>query len=72
MTTRQRLRPAEAATFLGFSQSTLAKMRLRGDGPPYSKLGKRIVVYDLADLESWVAIRKRLSTSEPFSPFGNR
>ena len=28
----------------------LAKMRVRGDGPPYSKAGSRVVVYDLRDL----------------------
>jgi predicted DNA-binding transcriptional regulator AlpA len=63
MSTSQKLRPAEAASFLGFSPSTLAKMRLRGDGPPYSKLGNRIVVYDRNDLEAWVNARKRSSTS---------
>lgn len=64
MAISQRLRPAEAALYLGFSQSTLAKMRLRGDGPPYAKLGKRIVIYDSGDLEKWIANRKRSSTSE--------
>ena len=64
MTANHRLRPSEAAPLLGLSQSTLAKMRLRGDGPPYSKLGKRIVVYELSDLERWVAERKRTSTSD--------
>ena len=58
------LRPADAANFLGMSSSTLAKMRMRGDGPPYAKLGKRIVLYDLIDLENWIATRKRASTSE--------
>ena len=67
MTKNQKLRPIEAALLLGFSQSTLAKMRLRGDGPPYAKLGKRIVVYDLSDLERWVSERKRTSTSQFFS-----
>lgn len=39
-------------------------MRLRGDGPVYSKAGPRIVIYDIADLEAWLARRKRRSTSE--------
>ncbi len=59
-----RLRPPAAAEFLGLSASTLAKMRLRGDGPIYSKAGSRAVVYDLADLESWLTARKRSSTSD--------
>ncbi len=59
-----KLRPPAAAEYLGLSASTLAKMRLRGDGPIYSKAGPRVVVYDLADLESWLTARKRTSTSD--------
>lgn len=58
------LRAPEAATYLGMSQSTLAKMRLRGDGPAYSKAGPRIVIYDLKDIEDWLARSRRFSTSE--------
>lgn len=58
-----KLRPPAAAEYLGLSASTLAKMRLRGDGPIYAKAGPRVVVYDRADLESWLAARKRTSTS---------
>ena len=58
------LRTTEAARYLGLSQSTLAKMRLRGDGPPYLKSGKRIVVYDVDDLDSYLLGRKRKSTSD--------
>ena len=32
----------EAADFLRVSQSWLAKARMRGDGPPYVKLGRSI------------------------------
>ena len=60
----KKLRAPAAAEYLGLSPSTLAKMRLRGDGPAYSKVGPRIVVYDLADLDSYVASRRRHSTSE--------
>lgn len=61
---QRKLRPAAAAMYLGLSHSTLAKMRLRGDGPRYAKLGKRAVIYDVSDLEIWVETRKRNSTSE--------
>jgi len=54
---------AEAARYLGVSQSMLAKRRLSGDGPRYSKLGKR-VLYEVADLDAWIANRKHQSTSE--------
>ncbi len=58
------LRAPEAAKYLGLSASTLAKMRLRGDGPIYSKAGPRVVVYARANLESWLAARERRSTSD--------
>ena len=61
----RKLRAPTAAEYLGLSASTLAKMRLRGDGPCYAKAGPRIVVYDVADLDTWLAARKRSSTSEP-------
>ena len=59
------LRPQAAAAMLGLSHSTLAKMRLRGDGPPYSKAGARAVLYSVDDIVEWLESRKRLSTSEP-------
>ena len=64
LTIDRKLRAPEAAEYLGLSASTLAKMRLRGDGPPYSKAGPRVVIYDRADLDAWVAARRRTSTSE--------
>lgn len=60
----RKLRAREAAEYLGLSSSTLAKMRLHGNGPPYAKVGPRVVVYDLSDLETYVATRKRFSTSD--------
>ncbi len=57
------LNAAEAADYLNVSSSMLAKRRLSGDGPRYSKLGKR-VVYAVADLESWASGSKCSSTSE--------
>lgn len=60
-----KLRAPAAAEYLGLSTSTLAKMRLRGDGPVYMKAGRRVVLYDAADLEAWLRTRKRRSTSEP-------
>lgn len=59
------LRAPAAAEYLGMSASTLAKMRLRGDGPVYMKAGPRVVLYDLADLDAWLETRRRRSTSEP-------
>ncbi|MEF2549539.1 helix-turn-helix domain-containing protein [Aurantimonas sp. C2-5-R2] len=57
------VRPGEAAAVLNLSKSTLAKMRMRGDGPPFAKLGGKIVVYRLADLDAWINERSRVSSS---------
>lgn len=58
------LRPPAAGEYLGgVSTSTLAKWRLAGTGPPYSKAG-RVVVYNAGDLDAFLTSRRRLSTSE--------
>jgi hypothetical protein len=43
---------------------TLEKYRLRGGGPPYFKLSAHLVVYDVTDLDAWLASRRRSSTSD--------
>lgn len=57
------LNAGQVADRLGLSPSTLAKMRLSGDGPPYAKLGRR-VVYRPEDIEAWIAANQFRSTSE--------
>ena len=57
------LTPEEAAEFLRMSLSWLAKARMRGDGPAFSKPG-RSVRYSESDLQQYVRSRRRLSTSE--------
>lgn len=47
-----------AAAYLGLSPRTLEKWRVLGDGPPYSRLGGRRVVYYLADLDAWLMSRR--------------
>ncbi len=58
---KMHLRTPQAAEYLGLSASVMEKMRLRGNGPPYAKLG-RMVVYAVNDLEAWINARKRTST----------
>lgn len=53
----------EAAAYLGLSPKTLVKMRVTGGGPRYAKVGRR-VIYDVADLDSWIEKRKRRFTGE--------
>lgn len=52
-----------AAAHLGLSASTLNKLRVFGGGPVFLKLGRR-VVYDPADLDTWLASKRRTSTSD--------
>ena len=58
------LRTPEAARFVGLSGRTLEKHRTYGTGPRYSKLGGR-VVYRLEDLQAWVELGAKASTSDP-------
>lgn len=52
-----------ASRHLGLAVSTLEKMRVYGDGPPFVKLG-RSVRYRVADLEAYLAERVMESTSQ--------
>lgn len=60
----RRLHRKQAAGYIGVSISWLDKSRLRGDGPPFLQIGGRIV-YDTADLDSYLSSCRRQSTSEP-------
>jgi predicted DNA-binding transcriptional regulator AlpA len=53
----------EASRVLKLSPSWLAKARMRGDGPPYLRLG-RAVRYSEGGLLQWMKSRTRMSTSE--------
>ena len=55
--------PNDAATVLKVSLSWLAKARMRGDGPPYIRVGRSIRYADVA-LMQWMKSRQRSSTSE--------
>jgi hypothetical protein len=60
---RRLLTPKEAAGCMRVSLSWLAKARMRGDGPPFIKVG-RSVRYTETSLLRWVRLRQRLSTAE--------
>ena len=57
------LTPKQAAELLGVSLSWLAKSRLRGDGIPYTKLG-RSIRYTLGAIRTFLKLNTRLSTSD--------
>jgi predicted DNA-binding transcriptional regulator AlpA len=66
MTTSNRilLRPPEAGAYIGLSVSTLAKQRLRGDGPKFIRLSPRAIGYLQSDLDAWCTEKRYSSTSE--------
>jgi excisionase family DNA binding protein len=54
----------DAASYLSLSADTMERMRLRGDGPAFARVGDRRIVYRREDLDAWVAARVVTSTSE--------
>ena len=63
MSIEQQFDPKALADRLNVTASYLAKMRLTGDGPRFTKLG-RAVRYDPGDVQAWLDARKANSTSE--------
>jgi excisionase family DNA binding protein len=57
------LTPREAATYLRTSPSTLAKRRLYGSGPAFTRIG-RAVRYRREDLDAWMTASVVRSTSD--------
>ena len=60
----QKMRAVEASHYLRMSVSKLARLRVTGDGPPYAKVGNRIVLYDKGNLDRWLEGQLRRSTAE--------
>jgi predicted DNA-binding transcriptional regulator AlpA len=65
------LREAEAARRLGTSVRTLQKWRCNGKGPRFVRLS-RAVRYDPADLDAFIAVGRRTSTSDPGAGLSGR
>lgn len=61
-----RMNREQAAEYLGISRATLDTCAVRGGGPAFYKLGRR-VVYDRVDLDAWRASRKVTRTSDAAS-----
>ena len=53
----------QAAEQYQLSESWLSKLRVFGGGPPYFKLGRR-VLYERRSFEKWLDDHVRTSTSE--------
>jgi excisionase family DNA binding protein len=52
---RQRLWASEAAEYLNLSRSTLAKWRMRNEGPPFHRCGPRLIYYFRSEIDAWLA-----------------
>ena len=63
MQLKQYLNPVGASEYIGVSSSWLAKLRLYGGGPRYSKIG-RSIRYSTDELDAWLACNLQASTSE--------
>jgi hypothetical protein len=57
-------RPKDAAAKLKVTTGTLAKWRMKGIGPRYSKLSRSLILYDLDDCDRHVEAAQQQSTSE--------
>jgi excisionase family DNA binding protein len=55
--------PEEAAEYLRSSPSTLAKLRLYGSGPVFTRIG-RVIRYRRSDLDRWMSEKLVRSTSD--------
>jgi hypothetical protein len=58
------MRPNQAAEALCLSVQRLAKLRFEGEGPEFYRAG-RSILYSRQSLETWLAKRRFVSTSDP-------
>jgi hypothetical protein len=64
--TRSAIPTHEAAEYIGLSRARLAKLRWSGGGPKFIRVG-RTVLYRLADLDNWLDLNTRSTTSDVIS-----
>lgn len=53
----------QAADRIGISSAHLAKLRMRGEGPSFFKLSRK-VLYDASDVDAWLAARRVVSVDD--------
>lgn len=56
--------PIQAAEYLTLSISTLARMRISGNGPTFIRLSPQKIGYRQTDLDKFLEARVRTSTSQ--------
>jgi predicted DNA-binding transcriptional regulator AlpA len=57
--------PSTLADELSVTESALAKWHCDGNGPPFCKLGHKVVRYRRSDIEAWKAKSIKLRTVGP-------
>ncbi|MGH8867918.1 MAG: helix-turn-helix transcriptional regulator [Actinomycetes bacterium] len=50
-----------AAKAVGVSEDTFKRLRRRGIGPPFIRVGSRSIRYPVAELQRWIATNARSS-----------
>lgn len=48
------LSTAQAAHYIGVTKGCLDRWRLQGKGPPWIRIGTRIIRYRIEDLDEWL------------------
>ena len=62
----RRVKSREAAKYLGISYSKITKLRTYGGGPRYIKIDHS-VLYDVTELDKFLAERARQNTSQDYA-----
>lgn len=65
-----RMKPADAALYIGFDEGTLANWRTKGKGPRFIKKANRIF-YLKNELDQWLAVDSCVTTAQARLTSGN-
>ena len=52
------LSPKNAEAYLDLKPGSLNQLRFRGDGPPFVRVGQRLIRYKVQDLLAWAESRR--------------
>lgn len=55
----------------GIPSRTLQRWRVTGDGPPYTRIGPRRILYPVAAFEAWLSSRTYAHRAEEMSRTGD-
>lgn len=58
------LRPRQVAEIYNISLKCLAKWRIEGKGPSYRKIGRKLCLYSVEELEQWLEDHRRVTDTD--------